>query len=305
MHEHNHHHVHGHRENKLLLILLFTVIILALEVAGGLISRSLALLSDAGHMLTDALAVFLSYLAVHWSRKPATEKRSFGYHRTEVLVALANGITLLLVSVYIFYEAFHRFFNPVEIKTGVLLTVATVGLFGNLGGMLLLREDSHANLNIRGTFLHLMGDALSSLGVIIGGIIISVTHWNAIDSLISVIIGGIVLRGAVDLIIESSEVLLESTPRDIDLAALKEDVEKVPGVKGFHEVHIWTITSGRRALSAHIVTGNISTRESHAVICAARQVLLDKYNITHATIEAECDVCTGNVCEFTNGEHHA
>lgn len=304
---HEHHHTHGNREGKLLIILIFTLAILALEVAGGIVSRSLALLSDAGHMLTDALAIFLSYLAVHWSKRPATAQRSYGYHRTEVIVALLNGVTLLFVSLYIFYEAFHRFFEPVEIKTGVLLAVAVVGLAGNLAGMLLLRRESHENMNIRGTFLHLLGDALSSIGVIIGGIIITFTGWNAIDSLISVVIGGIVLRGAVALMIEAGEVLLESTPRDIDLTALREDVEKIPGVGGFHEIHIWTITSGRRALSAHLLTGNISIRESHSIICAVRQVLLEKYNISHATIEAECDVCAGNVCEFHGdiGKEHS
>jgi cobalt-zinc-cadmium efflux system protein len=287
------------RETKLLFIFSFSVLILVLEVTGGLLSRSLALLSDAGHMLTDALSVFLSYLAIRWSKKPATAQRTFGYHRTEILAALVNGLTLLAISGYIFYEAIRRFFQPEVIKVDILLIVAAVGLAGNLFGMLILNRESHDNLNIRSTFFHLLGDALSSLGVIVGGIVIMLTGWSVVDSLISVLIGGLVLRSAIDLIFESGEVLLEAVPRDIDIAALRTAIKQVPGVKGFHDVHIWTITSGRRALSGHLVVDNISIRESQQIICTTRNMLAEKFNITHASLETECDVCPDNVCEFT------
>jgi cobalt-zinc-cadmium efflux system protein len=287
------------RGNKLLLIFSFNISLMVLEVSGGLYSRSLALLSDAGHMLTDALALFLSYLAIQWSQKPATGRRTFGFHRAEILVALVNGVTLIVVSGYIFYEAIHRFFYPAQIKTGVLLAIATVGLLGNLFGILILRKESHDNLNVRGAFFHLLGDALSSVGVIVGGIIIAFTGWSVIDSLISILIGGIVLRSAIDLTIESTEVLLEAAPRDIDVDILRKEAEKVPGVRELHELHIWTITSGRRALSAHVLTENISTRESQKILCAVREMLAKRFNITHTTLEAECDSCTQNVCEFS------
>lgn len=286
------------REKKLLLILAFNVSLMILEVIGGLVSRSLALLSDAGHMLTDSLAVFLSYLAIRWGRLPATHRRTFGYHRAEILVALANGVALLAIAGYIFYEAILRFFNPQEIRTGILLAVATVGFAGNLFGLFVLRGESHDNLNVRSAFFHILADTLSSVGVIAGGAIIWATGWYWVDSLIGVLIGGIVLRGAVDLILEAGEILLEATPRDIDMAALKREIEKVPGVKGVHDIHIWTIGSGRRALSAHVITDDITTRQGQDIACRVRAVLAEMFSITHTTLEMECDSCLSPICEY-------
>jgi cobalt-zinc-cadmium efflux system protein len=285
------------REKKLLLILAFNVTLMVLEVAGGIISNSLALLSDAGHMLTDSLAVFLSYLAIHWSRRPADHRKTFGYHRAEILVALANGVALVAIAGYIFYEAVLRFFNPQEIKTGILLVIATLGLAGNLFGLFILKGESHENLNVRSAFFHILADTLSSVGVIVGGIIIWLTGWYLVDSLIGVLIGGIVLRGAVDLVMESGEILLEATPRDIDIAHLRQEVAQIPGVGDLHDIHIWTIGSGMRALSAHVLTDNISTRESQEIACRVRTVLGEKFNITHTTLEMECETC-GDVCRF-------
>ena len=210
------------REKKLLLILAFNVTLMVLEIVGGIVSKSLALLSDAGHMLTDSLAVFLSYLAIHWSRRPADHRKTFGYHRAEILVALANGVALAAIAGYIFYEAVLRFFNPQEIKTGILLAIAAIGLAGNLFGLFILKGESHENLNVRSAFFHILADTLSSVGVILGGVIIWYTGWYLVDSLIGVLIGGIVLRGAVDLVMESGEILLEATPRDIDIAHLRQ-----------------------------------------------------------------------------------
>jgi len=282
------------REKKLLLILGFNVTLMVLELAGGLVSRSLALLSDAGHMLTDSLAVFLSYLAIRWGRMPATRRRTFGYHRAEILVALANGVALLAIAGYIFYEAVLRFFNPQEIRTGILLAVAAVGFAGNLFGLLILRGESHDNLNVRSAFFHILADTLSSVGVIAGGVIIWATGWYWVDSLIGVI----VLRGAVDLILEAGEILLESVPRDVDMEALKGEIEKVPGVKGVHDIHIWTIGSGRRALSAHVMTDDITTRQGQEIACRVRAVLAETFSITHTTLEMECDSCLSPSCEY-------
>lgn len=193
------------REKKLLLILAFTATLMVLEAAGGIVSGSLALLSDAGHMLTDSLAVFLSYLAIRWSRRPPNHRKTFGYHRAEILVALANGVSLAAISGYIFYEAVLRFFYPQEIKTGILLAVAAIGLAGNLFGLFILKGESHENLNVRSAFFHILADALSSVGVIAGGVVIWFTGWYLVDSLIGVLIGGIVLRGAVALVLESGK----------------------------------------------------------------------------------------------------
>ncbi len=286
------------REKKLLLILAFNVTLMILELVGGLISRSLALLSDAGHMLTDSLAIFLSYLAIHWGRLPATHRKTFGYHRAEILVALANGVALLAIAGYIFYEAVLRFFSPQEIRTGILLGVAAAGFTGNLFGLFILRGESHDNLNVRSAFFHILADTLSSVGVIAGGVIIWVTGWYWVDSLIGVLIGGIVLRGAVDLVLEAGEILLEATPRDIDMAALSGEIAKIPGVKGVHDIHIWTIGSGRRALSAHVLTDDITTRQGQEIACRIRAVLAGTFSITHTTLEMECDSCLSPSCEY-------
>ncbi len=286
------------RDQKLLLIFVFTLTLMAVEFAGGLVSRSLALISDAGHMLTDSLAILLCYLALRWSRKPPSERRTFGYHRLEIIIALVNGLFLLAVSGYIFFEAVHRFFHPQEIRTGILLAVAVIGFTGNLFGLLILRSETHDNLNIRGAFLHILADTLSSVGVVIGGVIIALTGWNIVDSLIGIMIGGIVLRGAVDLIMESGDVLMEATPRDVDMVQLRGDVVEIPGVRDFHDIHVWTIGSGRRALSGHLLTDNISTQDSQKIVCAAREILAERYGITHTTLEVECESCLDTVCEY-------
>jgi cobalt-zinc-cadmium efflux system protein len=283
------------REKKLLLILAFTATLMVLEAAGGIVSGSLALLSDAGHMLTDSLAVFLSYLAIRWSRRPPNHRKTFGYHRAEILVALANGVSLAAISGYIFYEAVLRFFHPQEIKTGILLAVAAVGLAGNLFGLFILKGESHENLNVRSAFFHILADTLSSVGVIAGGVVIWFTGWYLVDSLLGVLIGGIVLRGAVALVMESGEILLESTPRDIDLAGLRGEIRKIEGVEDLHDIHVWTIGSGMRALSAHVLTADISTRESQEIACRIRAVLAEKFNIAHTTLEMECESC-GDTC---------
>jgi cobalt-zinc-cadmium efflux system protein len=286
------------REQKLLFILVFNLALMALEITGGILSNSLALLSDAGHMLTDSFAVFMSLMAVYIAKKPSNPSRSFGYHRAEIIATLVNGILLTFMSGYIFYEAFHRFLYPVEVKTGILITIALIGLIGNIAGMLILKTESESNLNIRGVFLHIMSDTLSSVGVIGGGIIIAFTGLNLIDPLIGLLIGGVVLRSGFGLIIESSEVLLEAAPRDINPEEVKTALETIPGVKEFHEMHIWTITSGKRALSGHILMDNITTRQGQEIVASARKLLTEKFNIGHSTLEVECDSCQNNGCEF-------
>lgn len=299
---------HMDREKKLLLILVINLAIMAAEIIGGLMSRSLALLGDAGHMLTDSLSVFLSWFAFQWSKKPANESRSFGYHRVEIIAALVNGLALTLVAAYIFYEAIHRFFVPQPINTVLMTAIAVVGLAGNAFGLLLLHKDSHDNLNVRGAFLHILGDTISSVGVIAAGLTIFFTGWNFMDSLVSVIIAGIVLRSAISLIFESGEILLEAAPRGMDVSEVAAAVREIPGVESIHEIHIWTITSGKHAMSAHIRTANISVKESQQILCKVRDLLAKQYKISHSTLETECEECTNNVCLYQNdgGEagHH-
>ncbi len=284
------------KENKLFIIIIFTAFLMLLEVFGGIWSGSMALLSDAGHMLTDALALVLSLAAVHISKKQPTPQKTFGYHRSEIIAALINGLILLGVSVFLFFEAVKRFLHPQPIQVNILLTIAVIGLLGNILGIFLIHKEGGENLNIRGAFLHLLSDAFSSVGVIVGGLIILFTRWNFIDSLIGILIAGLVLRSAISLIIESGNILLEGVPEDIDIDVLKKEVEATRGVKEFHEIHVWSITSGKRALSAHVLIDNILINESQKILSETRKLLAERFNIEHTTIETECDACENNPC---------
>ena len=204
--ETNHHNNSGSRGLKIALIII--AVMMAVEIAGGILSHSLSLLGDAGHMLVDALALGLSLIALNLTKKPATATRTYGFHRSEILAALANGITLVLVAVFIFYEAYQRFRNPPVIQTTIMLVVAVAGLIANLAAMQLLHRARHNNLNVREAFFHVFGDTLSSVGVITGGIIIAVTGWKIVDPIIAVVIGIIILWGAVSLVRESVDILL-------------------------------------------------------------------------------------------------
>ncbi|MCB4790353.1 MAG: cation diffusion facilitator family transporter [Elusimicrobia bacterium] len=286
------------KENKLLFLIFFNVLLMALEFAGGLISGSLALLSDASHMLMDSFAVFLSYLAFYWSKKPSTEEKTFGYHRLEIIAAFINSLILFAISGYIMYEAVLRFFHPQPIKAGILLVIAILGLLGNLTGIFLLKKEKEENLNVQGAYLHLLSDSLSSIGVITGGLIIFFTGLNIFDSIIGIGIALIVLKGGFGLFMESVDILLESVPKHIDLAGLQKEVEEIHGIKEFHDIHIWTITSNRTALSGHILTDNINTRQSQEIINKVKSLLFEKFGINHTTIEVECENCKDNDCEY-------
>ena len=217
-HDHGNHHEHDLRQQSaggrkdLLIALSITLLMMIAEVIGGLLSNSLALLSDAGHMLTDNLALLLSFFAMKFATMPATEKRTFGFYRLEILAALINGIILALISLYIIYEAYLRLINPQPVEGTLMLIVASIGLIANIIGAFILVKHSHANLNIRGAYLHILGDALSSIGVVIGGVIILFSGWYLIDPLLSILISLVIIYGAWVLVKESVSILLESVP---------------------------------------------------------------------------------------------
>jgi cobalt-zinc-cadmium efflux system protein len=286
------------KEKKLLLILFFTLTLMLTEFVGGILSNSLSLIGDAGHMLTDTLALFLSYFAIRVSKKPANEKKTFGYHRIEIIIALINGLFLMSVGGYIFYEAIHRFFHPQKINSNILLIIGSIGFIGNLVGVIWLHNDSKENLNIRGAFLHMLSDTMSSVGVLIGGLVVYYTNFIFVDSLIGILIAGLVLKGAIGLILDSSEILLESTPKDIVIETLEQEIKKIPEVNGVHDVHIWSISSNKRALSAHILVNNISVAKSQQILCEIKKVLSEKFNINHTTLEVECVNCENGSCEY-------
>jgi len=286
-------------QHNLLIALVITGAIMVAEAIGGLLSNSLALLSDAGHMLMDILALLLSFFAVRFATRPATEKQTFGFYRLEILAALINGTALFVLSLYIFYEAYQRLIEPREIKGLLMVSVATIGLGANIVSALVLRSGSHESLNVRGAFLHVMGDLLSSIGVIVGGAIILLTGWKRIDSIISFIIGAIILIGAYKLVMESVHILLESTPKDIDLSEVVEGIKGIEGVRDLHHVHLWTITSGIYALSTHILIEDQMISRSSQILEDINRFLRRRFNIDHTTIQFECEACeTDFVCRL-------
>ena len=306
----NHHHEASHltatRSRPLKIALAIVLTVMVAEVIGGIMSGSLALLGDAGHMLVDALALGLSLFALTIARRPATPTRTYGYHRVEIMAALANGTTLVLVSIYIFYEAYQRFLEPPLIQAPLMLLVATVGLIANLAGILLLRKSSRRNLNLRAAFWHIVGDTISSVGVIVGGIIIAVTGWYIVDSIIAVFIGGIILWGAVRLVSESVDILLEAVPRHIDVEKVIATIKSISGVDEVHDIHVWTITSGMHALSAHLLITDRMVSKSAEIVETVNQDLARYFNITHTTLQLECEKCescpSGIICNMGQPE---
>ncbi len=307
-HSHDHDHGHDHDHNRahageggrrdLLIALAITVLMMVVEVIGGLLSNSLALLSDAGHMLTDNLALLLSFFAMKFASMPATERRTFGFYRLEILAALLNGVVLVLLSIYIIYEAYLRLTHPQPVKGTLMLVVAIVGLVANIIGALFLVKHSHTNLNIRGAYLHIIGDALSSVGVVIGGLVILYTGWSLIDPILSILISLVIIYGAWSLVRESVSILLESVPSHISIDRLTSEIAKVRGVREAYHIHVWTITSGVYAMSAHVVIDDQLVSGSRDIIKEIRNVLAEKFNVVHSTIQLECDRCESGVCSL-------
>lgn len=273
------------------------------EVIGGVLSNSLALLGDAGHMFTDTLALGLSVAALSLAKRPASQTRTYGFLRAEVLAALANGTILVLICGFIFYEAYQRFVEPPEVRGTLMLAVAAVGFLANLLGILVLRSASRDNLNVKGAFLHMWGDTISSVGVIAAGVIILVTGWTVVDPIISMFIGLLILRGAVGLVLESSDILLEAVPKHLDVTQIISALKEIEGVKDVHDVHLWTITSGIYALSCHLQIEDRMVSSSSQIVEAVNQALSQKFGIGHSTLQLECGECENSpVCRLSDSK---
>ncbi len=303
-HAHEHGHDHGRDQlhsrtfgreaggkRDLLIALGITVLMMVVEVVGGLLSNSLALLSDAGHMLTDNLALLLSFFAVKFSALPATDRKTFGFYRLEILAALINGIILVLLSLYIVYHAYLRIMNPRPVAGKLMLVVAAVGLVANIVGAVVLTKHRHTNLNIRGAYLHILGDALSSVGVVIGGIIIIYTGWYFVDPLLSILISLVIIYGAWALVKESVSILLESVPAHLNIETVATEIQRIEGVREAYHIHIWTITSGVYAMSAHVLIDDQLVSGSRDILDRIRTLLAEKFKIIHSTIQLECEKC--------------
>jgi len=285
-----HHHDHRHERvsasrRRLTIVLALTASYMIAELLGGIWTGSLALLADAGHMLADVAALLLALAALWFGARPATSHKTFGYHRLEILAALINGVALTLISFFIFYEAYSRFYAPREIRSVPMTIVAAGGLLVNLACAGLLHSDRQEDLNMRGAWLHVIGDAFGSLGAMIAGILIAIFGWSVADPLISCFIGVLIVWSSWHLIREATNVLLEGTPAHISLAAVEDAILETEGVSNVHDLHVWTITSGREALSAHVIHAYSISQPN--LLKELRTKLHDRFGVDHLTIQME------------------
>jgi len=287
---------------RLALSISLTAAIVVVEVAAGLFANSLALLTDAVHNVTDVLALVLTWWALRAATKPAYAGKTYGYHRAGILVALVNATVLALIALAIFYDAYRRLIAPPEVKANVLIGVGIVAVVVNLVTALLVRRGSENDLNLRSAYVHLMGDVFSTIGAVAAGIIIHFTGLNWLDPLVGILIGLLILWNAWGILHESVNILMEATPADVNVDAMLSDILHVEGVRGVHDLHIWSITRGLRTLSAHILTDDIPISEGTKIQAAVTETLQHNYGISHATLQLECVGClpANLFCDITD-----
>ena len=279
----------GQNRRRLQIVLGLTSAYLLAEVAGGLLTHSLALLADAGHMLTDVGGLGLALFAIKFGERPATPERTYGYYRMEILAALANAVVLIGVSIYILFEAYERFRNPPGVASKAMMAVAVVGLAVNVAGALLLRTGSSLSLNMKGAYFEVISDLLTSIGVLIAGIVMWTTGWYYADPLVSAGIGLFILPRTWKLLRDAIGILLEGTPANVNLATVRERIASVPGVDGVHDLHVWTITSGMNALSVHVVLADDASHDE--VLSHVQRTVTEELSIGHATVQVEKKGC--------------
>ncbi|MDF9411843.1 cation transporter [Brevibacillus laterosporus] len=289
-HDHSHggHHHHGKGANKraLLISLFIITAFLIVEVIGGFLTNSLALLSDAGHMLSDSSALFLSLIAMFFAARKPSAKKTYGFYRFEILAALINGVMLVVISLVIIWEAYQRFFAPPEVASLSMMGIAFVGLLANIAAaFVLMRGDYKNNLNIRSAFLHVLGDLLGSVGAILAGLLMWKFNWYIADPIISVVVAVLIMLSAWRVTRDSVDVLMESTPASIDADQVSDALSKIEGVTSVHDLHIWTVTSGFDSLSCHLhVKDGLA---SYPILQKALHLLEHQFGITHSTIQIE------------------
>jgi len=291
-------HTHSHLQDvaqqstkRLSISLILTLAFVFIEVAAGIFSNSLALLTDAAHNLTDVIAIALSWFAIRITTRPANERKTYGYHRVGILVALINSTTLVLIALGIFYESWRRFIAPPEVQSSVLIGVGLIAVVINLVTAMLVHKGSDKDLNLRSAFVHLMGDVLSTIGTVIAGIIIYFTDANWLDPFVSVLIGFLILYNAWDILRDAVNILLEAKPRDIDSTKLVDDILQINGVIGVHDLHVWSLTQDLRTMSAHVLTNDLQISEGADIQRQINELVYHRYNISHATLQLECVDC--------------
>ena len=283
-------HAHDHRSasrRSLSIALALIMVYMVVEVVGGLISGSLALLADAGHMLTDGAAIGLALLAIWVSGRPASIEQTFGFHRTEILAAMLNALSLWLISALIFFEASRRLNDDLQVDGGLMLGVGAVGLLVNLAAAWALHRSSGESLNVEGAFLHVVADLLGSVAVVAGGILVLAFEWNIADPIFGIVIGVLILASSLRLLWKVVHVLMEGTPSHLDLHHLCQRLEELEGVTGVHDIHAWTITTGYDALSAHVTADPTVMQDPNPVLQALRDIASSEFGIGHVTIQLE------------------
>jgi cobalt-zinc-cadmium efflux system protein len=289
-HGHRHGHAHDHRSasrQALLIVLGLTLAFTVVEVVGGIFTDSLALLADAGHMVSDAFSIGLALVAVTLAQRPASPRRSFGFQRAEILAAFVNGIALVAVSAWIVWEAIQRLDDPPEVLGGWMLVVALAGLVVNATAAAILMRSGRESLNVEAAFRHVIADLLGSAGVLVAAIVILLTGWELIDPLVSIAIAVLIVASAWGVLRDSTAILMEQTPLEIDADAVARAIVEIPGVTSVHDLHVWRITSGFDALSAHVLVG--LGEDCHMLRREVERAIADRFGITHTTLQVDHD----------------
>jgi cobalt-zinc-cadmium efflux system protein len=289
---------------RMSITILLNIGITGAEAAGGILSGSLALLSDAGHNLSDVIALVLAYFGARGARLKPTKRSTYGFKRLEVVTAFINALALVAIALFIVIEAFGRYRNPQPIEATLMLSVAAAGLLGNLLSVWILRRDRRKTINVRAAFLHMLYDAFASVAVIIGGFVILLTGWYPIDLILSVIIAMMIFWSSLDIIKEAGGVFMEAAPRGIDVDEVGRTIASVPRVKGVHHLHVWSISSSEVALSCHICLAEEDFTEYPAIILAVHNALRDAHGIDHATIQPEGSECPEQITQPTLRPRH-
>ncbi len=304
MHSHHGHHHHHHGTGTVLVVsTVATLLFVVVEFFFGLTAHSLALLSDAGHNFTDAFALLLALFAFYLQSKPADDVKTYGYQRGGVLAAFINALTLIGLSVYLLYESYQRLLSPQPVHESIMIGVASLGILLNGGILWGLSRENKDDLNIRAAAVHMMGDALSSVAIVIGAVMIHYTGWVQIDPALSAIIALLIIWSAVDIMRESLNILLEGMPRGVQMGEVVSALREVAGVLDIHDLHIWTLGAESHALSCHALIGDMPPSESEAILQAMNRVLLRRFHIHHTTIQFEHTQCAG--CCLSQEEIHA
>jgi cobalt-zinc-cadmium efflux system protein len=289
---------------RLTLAIFFTSLVLVAEAVGGILANSLALLSDAAHMFGDVFALCLSWFALKIACSPSTHTKTYGLHRMEIFAAFLNGVLLVIMAGWIFYEAIERFQNPSTVDSQTVIVIAIIGLITNLTVLFVLKEHgmhSH-DLNMKGAFFHVLGDTIASVGVIIGAVIMMATGWYVIDALLSAAIAVLLIWGPKSILSDSVHILLEGVPKGISIVEVKKELTAIPAIREIHELHIWSICSNIYALSAHALVNDQKVNQVEAVLTEIQELLKNKFNITHSTVQFESRPCQDGevLCEINH-----